>query len=120
MFFPFGSQSLAVRFFSALFSYMLFCAVHSSVMIPYYSLASEITDDYTERARMTSLRLGFSIAASIICVALPELIVGQFEGNAGYIAMSLTFGSVFMVCVGITGFFSKEGIPAPEAVEPFV
>jgi oligogalacturonide transporter len=34
--------------------------------------------------------------------------------------MSLTFGAVFMVGVGITALFSREGIPAPEKAERFV
>jgi len=120
MFYPYANPDIAVRFWAVLLSYILFCAVQSSVMIPYYSLASEITDDYTERARMTSLRLGFSIFASIVCVALPGIIVDAFEGNSGYIAMSLIFGAVFMVCIVITGLFAKEGIPAPEKAESFV
>ena len=117
MFYPYNNPSITVRFVSVLLSYILFCAVQSSVMIPYYSLSSEITEDYTERARLTTLRLGFSIFASIVCVALPGIIVNQFEGNAGYIAMSLTFGAAFMICVGITGLFAKEGIPAPMSAE---
>ena len=119
MFYPYSDPSLTVRFVLALLSYVLFVCVQSSVMIPYYSLTSEITDDYTERARLTTLRLVFSISASIICVALPGLIVGYFEGNVGYIVMSLTFGIIFMFCVGITAFFSREGIPPPKDTDSF-
>ena len=120
MFYPYSNPSITLRFWSVFLSYIFFCFVHSSIMIPYYSLASEITEDYTERARITSLRMGFSIFASIICVALPGMIVSQFEGNSGYIAMSLIFGSIFMVCVGITGLFAKEGMPKPKKADPFV
>lgn len=120
MFFPYNNPSVAARFWLALLSYVLFCVVQSSVMIPYYSLSSELTEDYTERARLTSLRMGFSIFASIVCVALPGVIVSQFDGNDGYMAMSLIFGTVFMVCVCVTGFFAKEGIPPPEKAERFV
>ncbi|MCL2226123.1 MAG: MFS transporter [Oscillospiraceae bacterium] len=114
MFYPYNNPSLAIRFWSVLLSYILFCAVHSATMIPYNSLASEMTEDYTERARMTSLRMGISIFASIVCVALPGMIVDAFEGNRGFIAMSLIFGTIFMICVGTTGLFAKEGIPAPK------
>ena len=119
MFYPYGNPSVAIRFIAAMLSYMFYCAVQSTIMIPYYSLSSEITEDYTERARMTTVRLGFSIFASIVCVAVPGMIVDSFEGNTGYIAMSLIFGAAFMICVGITGFFAKEGVPAPEKAEPF-
>jgi len=33
--------------------------------------------------------------------------------------MSLVFGTVFMLCIAVTGFFAKEGIPAPTKAEPF-
>jgi oligogalacturonide transporter len=102
-----------------LIAYISFCCVHSSVMIPYYSLASEITDDYTERARMTRLRMGFSIFSSIVCVAVPGIIVNMFPDNLGYIIMSLSFGGVFMLCVLITAIFSREGMAPPEEPVPF-
>ena len=117
MFFPYSNPGLWIRFWSVLLSYIFFCAVHSATMIPYNSLSSEITEDYTERARLTTLRLGFSIFASIVCVALPRVIVDMFEENRGYIVMSLIFGVIFMVCIGVTGLFAKEGIPAPNKAE---
>ena len=120
MFYPYKYPGVTGRFFAALLSYIFFYAVQSSIMIPYYSLSSEMTEDYTERARMTSVRLGFSILSSIVCVALPGIIVDMFEGNSGYIAMSLLFGAIFMICAGITGLFAKEGLPPPKKAEPFV
>jgi len=120
MFYPYGNPSIAIRFCAAMLSYMFYCAVQSTIMIPYYSLSSEITENYTERARMTTVRLGFSIFASIVCVAVPGMIIDAFEGTKGYIAMSLIFGFVFMLCTLVTGLFAKEGIPAPKKVEPFV
>ena len=120
MFYPFSNPDVAVRFCLVLLSYIFFYAVQTSIMIPYYSLSSEMTEDYTERAKMTSLRLGFSIFSSIVCVAVPGMIVAKYEGGKGYIVMSLIFGAVFMVCIWITGFFAKEGIPAPKVAQPFV
>ncbi|MCL2807581.1 MAG: MFS transporter [Coriobacteriia bacterium] len=119
MFYPHSDPSIMVRFWAALLSYLLFALVQSSVMIPYYSLASEMTDDYTDRARITTVRLAFSIFSSIVCVALPGMIINAYEGNDGYIVMSLAFGFVFMVCIGITALFAKEGIPAPKKTEKF-
>jgi len=120
-FFPYDIEgnSELFRFLAAMFSYLFYCLVSSSIMVPYWSLASEITDDYTERGRMTSWRMGFSIFASIVCVALPGMIVDAYEGNQGYIVMSLVFGVVFMVCILITAIFAKEGIPNDTRVEKF-
>jgi len=119
-FYPYTNPDDTIRFWTVLVSYIFFTAVQTTVMIPYFSLSSEMTEDYTERARMTTVRLGFSIFSSIICVAVPGIIVSAFAGNDGYIAMSLIFGTFFMLCVGITGLFAKEGIPAPKKTEPFI
>ena len=119
-FYPYTNPDTTMRFWIVLFSYIFFTAVQTTVMIPYFSLSSEMTEDYTERARMTTVRLGFSIFSSIICVAVPGIIVNSFDGNYGYIVMSLVFGTFFMLCVGITGLFAKEGIPAPKKAEPFI
>jgi len=119
MFYPYNHPDLNVRFWSVLSSYIFFYAVQSVIMIPYYSLSSEMTEDYTERARMTTVRLGFSIFSSIVCVAVPGMIVERYEGNRGYIVMSLIFGAVFFVCMLLTGLFAKEGVPAPKKAEPF-
>ena len=119
-FYPYTNPDTTIRFLTVLISYIFFTAVQTTVMIPYFSLSSEMTEDYTERARMTTVRLGFSIFSSIICVAVPGIIVNSFDGNDGYIAMSLIFGTLFMLCVGVTGFFAKEGIPPPKKAEPFI
>ena len=120
MFYPHSNPSYAARFSLVLASYMFFYAVQTSIMIPYFSLSSELTEDYNERARMTAVRLGFSIFSSIVCVAVPGMIVGAYDDNTGYIAMSLIFGAIFMVCVGITGLYAKEGVPPPDKAEPFI
>jgi len=120
MFYPYSDPSVTIRFWSVLLSYMFFYVIQASIMIPYFSLSTELTEDYTERGRMTTVRMGFSIFSSIVCVVLPGVIVDAYEGNRGYIAMGLIFGVIFMICVGITGLFAKEGIPAPLKTEPFV
>ena len=118
MFFPHNNSSQSVRFFFVLLSCLFYYTVQSMVMIPYFSLSTELTEDYTERARMTTFRLGFSIFSSIVCVALPGIIINAYDGNRGYIAMSLIFGCLFAICAAITGLFAKEGVPAPARAEP--
>ncbi|MEG1195243.1 MAG: MFS transporter [Clostridia bacterium] len=113
MFFPWPSPSIGVRFAGVLFSYIFFCTVQTMVMIPYYSLSSEISSDYRERASANGLRLGFSIFSSILCVAVPGMIVSAYEGSQGYIAMSLLFGAVFALSVLLTGLFAREEIVTP-------
>lgn len=121
LFFPYYRfiSSTALKVIAVIVSYLTFTGVQSLVMIPYYSLSSEIASDYQERASFNSVRLGFSIFASILCVALPGLIVNMFPGDQdlGYIVMSLVFGTLFTVSILITGFFAREEIVTPPTTE---
>jgi len=113
LFFPFSFSSTTLRIIAVLLSYLVFVTVQTSVMIPYYSLSSEISSDYQKRASYNSYRLGFSIFASILCVAVPGIIVGLFDDRIGYQVMSLTFGLIFGLSVLVTGLFAKEEITTP-------
>ena len=119
IFYPYSFTSIGARFAAVLLSYMFFCTVQSMVMIPYYSLSSELASDYMERSRSNALRLGFSIFSSILCVVIPGMIVDAFKtasdplGKNGYIAMSLAFGLLFGGALLITALFAKEEIKTP-------
>ncbi len=114
LFFPYSFSSVTLRFVAVLLSYIVFTTVQTSIMIPYYSLSSEISNDYNTRASFNSFRLAFSIFSSILCVAVPGIIVGAFSNEAtGYQIMSLTFGLIFGISVLMTGLFAKEEIITP-------
>ncbi len=114
LFFPYSFSSTTLRVIAVLVSYLIFTTVQTSVMIPYYSLSSEISSDYQKRASYNSYRLGFSIFASILCVAVPGMIVGMFDDKAiGYQVMSISFGLLFALSVLFTGLFAREEIITP-------
>ncbi|MFA5543358.1 MAG: MFS transporter [Bacilli bacterium] len=112
LFFPYNISDEVLRVIAVLLSYLLFTTVQTIIMIPYYSLSSEISSNYQVRAQYNSVRLGFSIFASILCVALPGVIVNIFpdQPNIGYQVMSITFGLLFAISVLITGLFADEEI----------
>lgn len=111
LFFPFGFEDVTLRVIAVLLGYLVFTTVQTMVMIPYYSLSSEIATDYQQRASYNSFRLGFSIFASIICVAVPGIIVNSFsDAGMGYQVMSLSFGTLFALTVLFTGLFAREEI----------
>ena len=115
LFFPYSFSDTSLRIIAVLLSYLVFTTVQTSVMIPYYSLSSEITSDYQERAVYNSYRLGFSIFSSILCVAVPGIIVSLFPDKAtGYQVMSLSFGLLFGLSVLMTGLFAREEIITPK------
>jgi oligogalacturonide transporter len=114
LFFPYSFSSTGLRVVAVLLSYLVFTTVQTTVMIPYYSLSSEITSDYQKRASYNSYRLGFSIFASILCVAVPGIVVGMFDDKAiGFQVMSLSFGLLFGLSVLFTGLFAREEIQTP-------
>ena len=114
LFFPFSFPSEGLRVIAVLLSYLVFTTIQTSIMIPYYSLSSEISSDYQQRASYNSYRLGFSIFASILCVAVPGIIVSMFsDARIGYQVMSLSFGFIFGLSVLITGLFAREEISTP-------
>ena len=99
--------------FLVVFVYMLYATAQSFVLIPYYSHASEMTDDFTERNRTNAVRLGFSIMSSLICVAVPGMIASPEKGSTSYIIMAATFGGIFMVSVLVAALFSREQVVTP-------
>lgn len=116
MFFPYNFSDEIARVIAALVSYLAFTTVQTMIMIPYYSISSQIAKDYQMRASYNSYRLAFSIFASIICVAVPGIIVNMFDDSrVGYQVMSLTFGLLFGLSVLVTGLFAREEIETDTA-----
>ncbi|MCM1533222.1 MAG: MFS transporter [Corallococcus sp.] len=117
LFFPWNlvTDSVALKCVFVVLVYMLYATAQSFVLIPYYSHASEMTDDFNERNNVNAVRLAFSIASSIICVAVPGLIASPTKKDNGvcYLIMAGVFGAVFAASVLITALFSKEKIVTP-------
>ncbi|MFP4178237.1 MAG: MFS transporter, partial [Acholeplasmataceae bacterium] len=115
LFFPYAFPETGLRVIAVTLSYLVFTSVQTAVMIPYYSLSSEISSDYQKRASFNSFRLGFSLFSSILCVAVPGIIVESFDDQAlGYQVMSLSFGLLFALSVLVTGLFAREEIRTPK------
>lgn len=112
LFLPLSINGTVIKVIIVLATYLIFCTVQSLVMIPYYSLSSEISTDFNERASANTYRLGFSLLASIVCVAGAQLIKGSM-GNKGYTVIGLLFGLLFAVSVFITAIFAREAVQYP-------
>jgi len=117
LFFPWNliTTSVALKCVFVVLVYMLYATAQSFVLIPYYSHASEMTDDFTERNRTNAVRIAFSIASSTICVAVPGMIASPTKADNGvsYILMAGIFGFIFMASILITALFSREKIVTP-------
>lgn len=125
LFFPWNlvTSSVFVKCLFVVIVYMLYATAQSFVLIPYYSHASEMSDDFNERNNTNAVRLAFSILSSTICVAVPGMIASPekaaADGGVCYIVMAAIFGVIFMLSVWTTAFFSKEQIVTPAVKSKF-
>ena len=123
LFFPWNmvTDSVLLKSIFVVIIYMMYATAQSFVLIPYYSHASEMTPDFTERNNTNAVRLAFSIASSTICVAVPGMIASPSKGDQGkcYIVMAVIFGVIFMVSILVTALFSREQIVTPAVKTKF-
>lgn len=123
LFFPWNlvTSNVVLKCIFVVIIYMFYATAQSFVLIPYYSHASEMTDNFTERNNTNAVRLAFSIASSTICVAVPGMIASPTKGDGGkcYVVMAIIFGAIFMVSVLITALFSREQIVTPPVKTKF-
>lgn len=120
LFFPWNivpsvADNTAVKMLLVIVSYIFYATAQSLVLIPYYSHASEMTDNYAERNKVNAVRLCFSIVSSLLCVVLPQMIANPSKQDNGicYIYMAIAFGLVFMLAILTTVFFSHEQVVYP-------
>ena len=98
-----------------IFVYLLYATAQSFILIPYYSLSSEMTDDFTQRNKVAAIRIVFSVLSSLVCVSVPGMIATPTRGDGGlcYLLMASIFGGLFCISVLITALFAKEQVITP-------
>ncbi len=84
--------------------------VYAFFQVPFLSMAAEITDDYSERTRLTTWRVAvFSIAILVSGAAAP-MIVEAGGGIAGYRIMAIVMG--VLILSGAVGLWlGTRGVP---------
>lgn len=115
LFFPWNlvTTSVPLKIVLVILVYLIYATTQSFILIPYYSLGSEMSGDFIERTKVNSVRLGFSIFSSIVCVAVPGMIAAPEKGAQSYIVMAAIFGGIFCIAVLITALFAREQIVTP-------
>lgn len=102
-----------------LLTFVFFELVYASVLIPYETLAAEMTDDYTKKAKFAGARILVGQISAIFAGILPAWIVNYVGGDENattFLIMGGIFSVTFMCVVGITWFFTWERGPAVETV----
>jgi len=107
--------SQAALFAYALIVYMVLCTAYSTVNIPYYSWAPELTSDYHERTSLNGYRSGFAFLGNLLALgaALPIVALCK-DKSTGFVLMGLIFGGVMLVTTLATVLTVKE----PASLKP--
>lgn len=83
------------NFLYYIFTYMFFCTVFTTVMIPYNTLGAEMTSEFKVRSKMTGVRMFFSQFSVLLGGFFPQKIISAFPGENGYLVMAVIFGVLF-------------------------
>lgn len=120
MWYPVDFEEEMQRFVYVIVAYLFFSTSYTIVMIPYFSLASELTVDYNERTSLTAYRMIFSMTSSLVAASVPLEIVKNFQNERdGYIVMAVVFGLLFSLPYLATFFLTKERKEFQKEPEPF-
>ena len=88
--------------------YLLFSSGSTLVMVPYNGLLPDMVDDYTTRARFSSVRMIFSSFGAIIAGLIPTLLIKDNTNAAQYLTVALIFAVIFSASVLLTFFGTWE------------
>jgi GPH family glycoside/pentoside/hexuronide:cation symporter len=94
----------------------------TAVNVPYAALTAELTQDYDERTRLSSVRMSFSIIGGVLAAFFTGIIVSQFPQNPalGYSTSAAIWAFAIAIPCFITFFGTREpdfainAKPAPE------
>lgn len=98
-----------------LVTYVFFEMLYASVIIPYETLAAEMTDDFKKRAKLAGARILTGQVAAIFAGILPAWIVsvaGGKDSASTFLIMGIIFSIAFMLVVFAVWFFTWERDPA--------
>lgn len=93
-----------------LFTYIVIEAFAAMVMIPYETLAAEMTNEFDVRTKMTSSRMLFAAIATFLSAWLPGrffAILGK-DSPTAFLANGVTLAIIFIIALLITYFSTWE------------
>lgn len=94
-------------------TFLLFDTIWTVTNVPYYSLTSELTEDYDERSSLTSFRMVLAVPAYLVGAALTPAIVGLFAVKyTGYGFIGIAYGIIAAAALLISaaGIREKQNI----------
>ncbi len=105
---PSGWTNVAIFIWIAV-TFIFFDTLWTMTNVPYYSLSSELTEDYDERSSLTSWRMLLAVPAYLVGAALTPMLVGLFETKRmGFGMVGIIFGILAAAALLISASGIKE------------
>ncbi len=120
LWYPVGFEDELKKFLYVLVTYLYFSTVSTVCLVPYASMSSEISTDYSERNTINGMRLFFSQTSSLLAAVLPLTIVGMFDNPAaGWLAMAVIFSGFYAIPWLMMFLFTHERVPLSDKKSTF-
>ncbi|MBD1543049.1 MFS transporter [Arthrobacter sp. IA7] len=111
-------QSEGVNLVYAYVSYMAWGVLYSFTNIPYGSLASVMTQEPIERAKLASFRQAGSVTALLVTgVAFMPIVLAFGSDRVGYAVAAGTMAVVGVLCFFATFRYTREAVPVVRSRE---
>ncbi len=94
-----------------LLTFIFFEFVYTMFLIPWETLAAEMTNDYREKAKFAGARMLVAQSSAILASYLPTLIIAQLGGKDSpdtFFIMAAIFGALFSLVVLLVVIFTWE------------
>jgi GPH family glycoside/pentoside/hexuronide:cation symporter len=105
---PLGIPDVAVFAWIAL-SFIFYDTMNTLTSVPYYALTAELTDDYDERAGLTTYRMVLGVPAFLVGAALTPALVGMFATKrTGYEAVGVLYAVIAAAVLWISAVGIRE------------
>ncbi|WP_230913261.1 MFS transporter [Agrilactobacillus fermenti] len=97
-------------FFYYLIVYLLFEIIAASVLIPWETLPTEMTEDFTSRTKLSSTRMFISSTGTFLATFIPGQIIGLMgqKNPYAYLVNGIVFAIIFMICVWLANIATWE------------
>jgi len=90
-------------------TFILYDTFNTVTSVPYYALTAELTQDYDERASLTTFRMILGVPAYLVGAAITPVIVGLFAiKRTGYGAVGLLYGLIAAAALWIAAAGLRE------------
>jgi Na+/melibiose symporter-like transporter len=99
-------------------SLLLVYTAFSLVTVSYQAYGAEISDDRTERTRVTAWREGFALAGVFVAAVLPEVLRREIGDREGFALFARLFLPLVLVATLLAIVHSPPARPAPRAPSP--